>query len=391
VNEASVAAPPGMTDPNLADNLAVDTDTIISPPAVTTGPATLVGEFGATLNGTVTPNGGPTQAYFEYGPTTSYGSTTSAQDVGIGFTGVPVSQAVSGVACNTTQHFRAVGTNAAATSYGGDQTFTTAACLPSRVFVSVQGLDTNDCSNIATPCRTLGAAIAQVATDGEAIVTRSGSYAGATITKAVKINAASGVVAFSGQPIVVNPGPGARVVIRGMTVKAVAPGTGTGIQHQSGDLFLEGTVVDGWLVGLSSTSPGKLYLTRSTLRNNVGPGVSVASAEASLESSLLENNGTGLEVGSGKAMVTASVLSGNLDGLFATGSSEVAVDKSQLASNTGYGVVVVGANVRLTRSVVTGNNVGLSNVVGTITVTGTNAIRGNAIDTNGTITLGPLQ
>jgi hypothetical protein len=117
----------------------------------------------------------------------------------------------------------------------------------------------------------------------------------------------------------------------------------------------------------------------------------VASAEASLESSLLENNGTGLEVGSGKAMVTASVLSGNLDGLFATGSSEVAVDKSQLASNTGYGVVVVGANVRLTRSVVTGNNVGLSNVVGTITVTGTNAIRGNAIDTNGTITLGPLQ
>jgi hypothetical protein len=376
---------------SLASTTTDNSVTFFLSPIVTTDAATGVGEFGATLNGTVNPNGVATQVHFEYGSTSSYGSTTASQNVGAGTLTVPVSQALTGITCNTTQHFRAVAVNAADTAYGGDQTFTTAACLPSRVFVSVLGLDTNDCSNIATPCRTLGAAILQVATDGEVIVTRSGSYAGATIAKGVKVDAASGVVAFSGQPIVVNPGAGARVVIRGMTVKAATPGTGTGIQHQSGDLFLEGTVVDGWQVGLSSSSAGNLYLTRSTVRNNTGAGVSVASAEASLESSLLEGNGTGLQVLAGKATVTASVLSGNLDGLASLGTVKVNVEKSQLASNQGSGAFVSAGELSLTRCVVTGNGVGLNNLGGTVTVTGTNAIRGNTTNTSGTITIVGLQ
>src|SRR5437773_8943662 len=99
----------------------------------------------------------------------------------------------------------------------------------SRVFVSVAGDDTNTCSNVFTPCRTLAGGISQVDPDGEVIVIESGSYAGGTITKSVKINVASGVVAFSGLPIVVNPGSGNRVVLRGLTIKAVTVGSGTGI------------------------------------------------------------------------------------------------------------------------------------------------------------------
>jgi uncharacterized repeat protein (TIGR01451 family) len=267
---------------------------------------------------------------------------------------------------------------------------------PSRVFVSVLGLDTNDCSNIVTPCRTLNAAIGQVAEDGEVIVTRSGSYAGATITKGVKIDAASGVVAFSGLPVVVNAGAGSKVVIRGMTVKAVTPGTGTGIQHQSGDLFLEGTVVDGWQVGLGTTSTGKVYVMDSTLRNNSGAGMSVSSAfaEASLESTSLLGNGTGLDVSSGKATVSASVLSGNGNGLVAGGGSEVSVEKSQLGLNAGVGVLVPASSlstVRLNRCVVSGNGVGLQNDGGTIAVAGTNAIQGNGTNTTGTMTYAGLQ
>src|SRR5262245_17510485 len=77
-----------------------------------------------------------------------------------------------------------------------------------RVFVSVNGNDANVCSSIATPCRTFGGGIAQVDAQGDVIVIDSGSYAGATITKSVRINVASGVVAFSGLPITVNPGGG---------------------------------------------------------------------------------------------------------------------------------------------------------------------------------------
>jgi hypothetical protein len=341
----------------------------------------------------VNPNGSETQAWFEYGPTTAYGNATTAQSIGSGSTDVAVSQAVSALACETLHHFRSVGTNASGTLLGNDLTFTTGACPPGRVFVSVLGLDTNDCSSITTPCRTLGAAIAQVATDGEVIVIKSGSYAGATITKGVKIDVASGVVAFSGQPIVVNPGAGARVVIRAMTVKAVTPGTGTGIEHQSGDLFLEGTVVDGWQVGLLSSPGGKLLMADSTIRNNVEAGVAVESGEASFESSRFLGNGSGLALQSSKATVSGSVLSGNAIGLLAVGTSEVSVEKAQLGLN-GSGVLVPetsSSTVRLNRCVVTGNDVGLQNDGGTIAVTGTNAIRGNTIETAGTITTVGLQ
>jgi uncharacterized repeat protein (TIGR01451 family) len=391
-NTATVTVPSPVIDPNLANNSATDVDTILPPPTVTTNPATLVGPLGATLNGTVNPNGSATQAWFEYGPTTSYGNSTTAQSIGSGSTNVAVSQPVTGLAC-TTLHFRAVGMNASGTTYGNDLAFTTGACLPSRTFVSVLGLDTNDCSNIATPCRTLGAAIAQVAVDGGVIVIKSGSYAGATIAKGVKIDVASGVVAFSGQPIVVNPGAGVRVVVRGLTLKAVAPGTGTGIDHQSGDLFLERTVVDGWQVGVLSSPGGKLFVTDSTFRNNPEAGVAVESGEASVESSRFLGNGSGLALQSSKATVSGSVLSGNAIGLLAVGSSEVSVEKAQLSLN-GSGVLVPepsSSTVRLNRCVVTGNDVGLQNDGGTIAVTGTNAIRGNTIETAGTITTVGLQ
>lgn len=92
-----------------------------------------------------------------------------------------------------------------------------------RVFVSVNGNDGNACASLATRCRTLNGAIAQVYAEGEVIVVDSGSYAGAAITKSVRVNVAPGVVAFSGLPITVNPGNAGSVVLRGLTMKAVIP------------------------------------------------------------------------------------------------------------------------------------------------------------------------
>src|SRR5207247_10801031 len=121
---------------------------------------------------------------------------------------------------------------------------TLAAAVPtqaaiSRVFVSINGNDTNDCSNIQTPCRTLAGGINQVDADGEVIVIESGSYAGVTISKSVKINVPPGIVAFSGQGFGVDPGAGNRVVVRGLTLKSGNPGAGTGINPYWGPLFVE--------------------------------------------------------------------------------------------------------------------------------------------------------
>lgn len=94
-------------------------------PAVETLPASPVGEEGATLKGTVNPNGGETKAYFEYGTTTSYGSKTAEANLGSGTTVLEHSQAISSLSANTLYHYRVVATNPSGSSQGVDKTFTT--------------------------------------------------------------------------------------------------------------------------------------------------------------------------------------------------------------------------------------------------------------------------
>src|SRR5438132_14348467 len=48
-------------------------------PVVITNPATLIASFSATLNGSLDPHGLTTNVSFQYGTTTSYGSTTAMQ------------------------------------------------------------------------------------------------------------------------------------------------------------------------------------------------------------------------------------------------------------------------------------------------------------------------
>ena len=94
---------------------------------MTTGPSS-VGATGATLNGTVLPELTST-ATFQYGTTTAYGSSTAGQAVGASGTPVAVSAVVTGLAPNTTYHYRILDTQVG-TSYGADQTLTTPAVPP---------------------------------------------------------------------------------------------------------------------------------------------------------------------------------------------------------------------------------------------------------------------
>jgi outer membrane protein assembly factor BamB len=102
----------------------VNTLSATGPPVAITNPATLIASFSATLNGLVNPHGLSTTVYFQYGPTTSYGSTTSAQTKS-GNTYQNTSANINGLAASTTYHFRVVATNGAGTRYGTDNTFTT--------------------------------------------------------------------------------------------------------------------------------------------------------------------------------------------------------------------------------------------------------------------------
>ncbi len=111
-------------------------------PVVGTRSATSMGETETTLNGTVNPNGAATGYLFEYGPTSSYGSSTASASAGSG-TGVQeVSKAISGLAGGHTYHFRIVATNPTGTTRGEDQVFTTSTAPPKNTAPPSAGLAT---------------------------------------------------------------------------------------------------------------------------------------------------------------------------------------------------------------------------------------------------------
>lgn len=99
--------------------------TLGSAPTITTNAATAIGAAGATLQGTVNPNGIATTYYFEYGTTVSYGTSTAAQGPNSGSANVDFSQVVGGLAANTVYHYRAVADQGGTLSLGADMTFST--------------------------------------------------------------------------------------------------------------------------------------------------------------------------------------------------------------------------------------------------------------------------
>jgi hypothetical protein len=94
-------------------------------PAAVTGAASAVTATGATLRGTVNPNGCATTYHFQYGPTISYGSTTAATSAGSGTSSIAATTAIGGLLPSHVYHFRIVASSAGGTVDGGDMTFQT--------------------------------------------------------------------------------------------------------------------------------------------------------------------------------------------------------------------------------------------------------------------------
>jgi plastocyanin len=96
----------------------------LQPPSATTGSATGVTSTGATLNGTVNPNGHATSYVFEIGETEAYGALTSGKSAGSGTSAVAASATVTGLNPETTYHFRLVAEGSTKVN-GNDVTFKT--------------------------------------------------------------------------------------------------------------------------------------------------------------------------------------------------------------------------------------------------------------------------
>jgi hypothetical protein len=123
-------------------------------PTVATVAASAIASSGAQLNSTVgviNTNTDNTSVYFQYGLTTSYGSSTTVTNIGIasGSYALPV----SGLAASTQYYFRAVAYNQYGTNFGSALSFTTTGGGTPAVPVILSIRRTN---NVATVTFTTG-------------------------------------------------------------------------------------------------------------------------------------------------------------------------------------------------------------------------------------------
>ncbi|MGA9285447.1 MAG: hypothetical protein WBV85_08390 [Solirubrobacteraceae bacterium] len=109
------------------------------PPVVSTNAASSILEEGATLEGAVNPEGLDTHYHFEYGTSSSYGSSTPENDAGSGTSSIVESGSIAGLSPGITYHYRIVATSSAGTSEGTDKTFN-APSAPSVAFDSAGNL-----------------------------------------------------------------------------------------------------------------------------------------------------------------------------------------------------------------------------------------------------------
>ncbi len=107
--------------------------TLPNDPVVTSESVAFVESEEALVSAVVNPNEASTTYHFVYGSTASYGSSApvSELELGSGGEGLTVLLTLTGLQPGTTYHYAVVATNAGGSTYGPDQTFTTApAALP---------------------------------------------------------------------------------------------------------------------------------------------------------------------------------------------------------------------------------------------------------------------
>jgi len=244
------------------------------PPTVITLPATAIGSNGATLNGTVNPNGVSATVSFDYGLTTAYGSTaTAVQSPVNGSSAVSVNTAITGLLPYNTYHFRVKSTNSGGTSYGSDLTFTTNA-IPATVI-------TNSATNVTPTTAQLNGSVnpnyapATVSFDwglttayGNNIAATPGTVSGSTSTPVLaNIAGLSWATTYHFRCVGVNAGGtayGADMVFNTACPTIPAPGSISGpvavCQNQSGVTYSVSTVTNAsnynWTVPTGATITG---------------------------------------------------------------------------------------------------------------------------------------
>jgi hypothetical protein len=270
--------------------------------------------------------------------------------------------------------------------------------LATRTFVSGVGDDGNPLCTRTAPCKTFAGAIAKTARDGEITVLDPAGYGTVTITKSITINGTPGqgygsmiaTAGITGAIInIVDPADTRRTVrLNWLDINGAGSG-GTGIRIAGGNLVgtsvvVENSVIDGFTGrGISDerTNGGKLVVSDTTIRHNVGSCIHIGPGGTRIDAALTNVKahncaGAGVSVdGNGKVVISNSALTGNTTGIdIAQANIEVLADNVTLSGNTTGMDVAANATLRLSNSNVAFNGTGLT---GTVQTHSTNRFIGN--------------
>jgi hypothetical protein len=231
--------------------------------------------------------------------------------------------------------------------------FSPAHAQNTRTWVSgLNGDDTNPCSRTA-PCKTFAAAIAVTDTNGEIDCVDAGGYGSLTITKSITIDCTGtlgSILSSGGNGITINlntsPDPLGSVVLRGLSINGAGGGAQSGVRGVSivsaAVVALEDMVIMNHTqqgVADVRTTPGKLFIRNSVIRNNAGVGIVAAASGGtnmvSVENTHAINNLYGLATGNGNQVkIARSVFSGNSTaGIEADPGAQVGVEHSTVNFN----------------------------------------------------------
>ena len=288
---------------------------------------------------------------------------------------------------------------------------TSASAQVARVFLAGTGNDAGDCTNQATPCRSLQGAVTQCPINGEIIILDNGGYGGATITKSLTVNASAGVVAFIARTITVTIGATDKVVLRGLSMNGVVFGDADGIAFTGGGtLVVENSIVAGFTTaGIDQVAAGSnLIVNNCGFRNNsagvLNSTFSDTNSNTVIENSRFEHNtafGVDAEHGTTNVSIRNSVLANNNVGVFAFSQSPtqpvlIVVDTCTIAHNTtgtGANTGAAGsATIRVTNSTIDHNVNGMFvSGSGTNESYGNNRVLANTNNSTFSGTVVPLQ
>jgi hypothetical protein len=249
-----------------------------------------------------------------------------------------------------------------------------------RTFVSAAGSDSNNCTNVVTPCRHLAAAYAATAPNGEIYVLDPANYGSLTITGPVSIEGHgwASIAPVAGQAAITINAAGAtdKINIIGVVLDGTAIANAIGIRFNSGGTL---TVRDSVIRNFTSygifflpTSSSQIFVSNTLISDNGSDGIQIDPSGPGTTNGVLNHVEMEHNAPDGLAVFTDSTHSVNVtvsdsvaannasDGIVVGsdgGPANVMVRNSTIANNglDGLDSQGTGATIRVTRSTITGN------------------------------------